>query len=486
MEVTYLFYDIETTGLNKAFDQVIQFAAIRTDTDLNELERHEIMINLNLDCVPTPQAMVTHRIGLSELAEKGVSELEGISKIHKLLNTPGTKSVGYNTLRFDDEFLRFSFFRNLLAPYSHQYANNCSRFDILPMTIMYFLFRKDCLIWPTIDGKISLKLENLNAANNFTTGSSHNAIVDVIATLELAKKLKEEQPMWDYLIESFDKEVDHQRVAKLTSAFSIAHHQFKEAIMVDTCFGSKYDFQSAVLCLGRHNHYKNQSMWLRLDITDFSDVTLDNFIEKTWVVTKKPGQAGICLPTIERFMTYINPERRTLIDKNLDWIQNNIPLFKEICRHHQEFTFPKIPNIDADAALYQMGFLLPHESQLCQTFHDVSDIEKTTIINQFSNPILREQAIRCLGRNIPESLTVEMKAEFDNYLNAISSYDEQFSPLDYKGQHRMTPRKALQETEKLLAAPSELDGEQLKLLAELQSYLTKHFTIEQGESTECH
>lgn len=481
MERTYLFYDIETTGLNKAFDQVLQFAAIRTDTELNELERHEIIIDLNVDCVPTPQAMITHRIGLSELAEKGVSELAGIKKIHALLNTPGTKSVGYNTLRFDDEFLRFSFFRNLLAPYSHQYANNCSRFDILPMTIMYFLFKKDSLIWPTVDGKISLKLENINAANNFTSGNAHNAIVDVIATVELAKKLKKSESMWHYLIESFDKEVDHQRVAKLTSAFSIAHHQFKEAIMVDTSFGSTHDFQSVVLCLGRHNQYKNQSMWLRLDMNDFSDVTLDNFVEKTWVVTKKPGQAGICLPTIDRFMTYINAERRALINKNLDWIQNNISLFKEICRYHQEFTFPKIPNIDADAALYQMGFLLPHESQLCQTFHEVSNIEKTTIINQFSNPILREQAIRCLGRNIPESLTDEMQAEFDNYLNAINSYDEQFSPLDYKGQHRLTPRKALHETEKLLANPTELDNEQLKLLEELKSYLTTHFNIEQPE-----
>jgi exodeoxyribonuclease-1 len=34
---TFLFYDIETTGLNKSFDQVLQFAAIRTDLKLQEI-----------------------------------------------------------------------------------------------------------------------------------------------------------------------------------------------------------------------------------------------------------------------------------------------------------------------------------------------------------------------------------------------------------------------------------------------------------------
>ena len=44
MKKTYLFYDIETTGLNKAFDQVLQFAAIRTDKQLNEIDRYTIKV----------------------------------------------------------------------------------------------------------------------------------------------------------------------------------------------------------------------------------------------------------------------------------------------------------------------------------------------------------------------------------------------------------------------------------------------------------
>ena len=58
MQNSYLFYDIETSGLNKCFDQVLQFAAIHTDLELNELERHEILVKLNPDTIPAPQAML--------------------------------------------------------------------------------------------------------------------------------------------------------------------------------------------------------------------------------------------------------------------------------------------------------------------------------------------------------------------------------------------------------------------------------------------
>ena len=144
---TYLFYDIETTGLNKSFDQVLQFAAIRTDLNLKELARHEIKIKLNPDAIPSPYALITHKIGINALSD-GLNEYEAIKQIHQLLNQPGTISLGYNTLGFDDEFLRFSFYRNLLKPYTHQYANQCYRMDLYPMAMMFFLFKPNVITWP--------------------------------------------------------------------------------------------------------------------------------------------------------------------------------------------------------------------------------------------------------------------------------------------------------------------------------------------------
>ena len=136
MTITYLFYDLETTGLNKSFDQILQFAAVRTDTDFNELERHEFFVKLNPDVIPSPKAMITHNISFDQI-NSGIPEFEAISKIHKLMNEPETINLGYNSIEFDEEILRFSFYRNLFDPYTHQYNNFCKRMDILPITVMY-------------------------------------------------------------------------------------------------------------------------------------------------------------------------------------------------------------------------------------------------------------------------------------------------------------------------------------------------------------
>lgn len=155
MATTHLFYDIETTGLSPCFDQAIQFAAIRSQ-NLQEVERYAFTIRLNCDVTPNPEAMKIHGISYKEIAT-GLPEITAMQKIHTLFNTPNTITLGYNTLGFDDEFLRFSFYRNLLPPYRHQFANGCHRMDIYPMTILYYLFRPDILQWPEAAGFVSLK-----------------------------------------------------------------------------------------------------------------------------------------------------------------------------------------------------------------------------------------------------------------------------------------------------------------------------------------
>ena len=149
---TYLFYDIETTGLSKTFDQVLHFAAIRTDLALQEMERYELVLKLNPDVVPSPVAMITHHMSLEDILA-GTSEIDAVKQIHHWINEPGTISVGYNSLGFDDEFYVF-ILSQLAASYTHQFANQCGRMDIYPMTIMYFL-QNNVIKWPRVDNKIA-------------------------------------------------------------------------------------------------------------------------------------------------------------------------------------------------------------------------------------------------------------------------------------------------------------------------------------------
>ncbi len=107
---TYLFYDVETSGLNPAFDQILTFASIRTDLSLNEISRDLITVKLRRDIVPSPYAFITHGLTKDEL-DGGVTEYQAALRIHTLFNTPGTISLGYNSLGFDDDFLRFLFYQ---------------------------------------------------------------------------------------------------------------------------------------------------------------------------------------------------------------------------------------------------------------------------------------------------------------------------------------------------------------------------------------
>ena len=134
--MTFLFYDLETTGTDPVFDQVCQFAAIRTDHSLNEIERFERFIRLRPDVIPSAAALVKTQRSISDIL-RGELEYEVMRDIHRLVNTPGTISIGYNSLDFDDDFLRFGFYRNLLPPYDHQWRNGCGRVDLLPLVVLY-------------------------------------------------------------------------------------------------------------------------------------------------------------------------------------------------------------------------------------------------------------------------------------------------------------------------------------------------------------
>jgi len=461
MKNTYLFYDIETSGLNKCFDQVLQFAAIRTDMELNELEQFNILIKLNPDVIPSPRAIITHNISISQLQQDGMCEYEAIKKIHHLMNQPGTISLGYNTLNFDDEFLRFSFYRNLLPPYTHQYASNCYRMDIYPITVMYFLYKSEVLKWPKLNGKSSLKLENLNVVNELVTGDAHDALVDVKITLELARRFIKHREMWNYLSTYFKKAVELQRIQKLPIA-----------IMVDGVFGANNNYQTIAMFLGWHNHYKNQSLWLQLDAIQLETITEDTIEKLPCVVRKKAGENYLLLPFEAKFSQYLSSARLSLIEENQKWLQQNSKILHLISDYYKEYKYPIIPNIDIDAALYQIGFSSDYEQTLCAKFHVLTVSEKIEFLNKFSNSKLLAQAIRLLGRNYSNLLPDNYMSEFAAYLKQISSSDEKNLPVDYLKQKHFSLAAMLQEVEVLKLSGS-LSVRQVEVLDEWVMFIEK-------------
>lgn len=474
MRETFLFYDIETTGLNKSFDQILEFAAIRTDASFRELERQAIKIRLRPDVIPQPEALITHRISIGA-ARSGVCEYDAVTRIHRMFNAPRTISIGYNSLGFDDEFLRFAFYRNLLPPYRHQYENGCSRMDVYPMTLIYWLFHRDGIQWPEVDGKPSLKLETLNHANQLTTGRAHDAMSDVEATLALAKRLRRAPEVWDYLAGNFDKVADRGRIESISAASELCIGRFRMGLLVDGRFGFERRCLVPALDIGPSIAYANQQLWLRLDSAELTRTTAESIAETTRAVRKRFGEPPIVLPPKERFFLQTPPECRIVMEENLNWIAGNPELFRAVIRYHQEYRYPDVPDVDADSALYLNKFMSRSQERLCKRFHSAGSSEKIDLLTLFEDKILRELAVRLLWRNFPEIFPATLEKEISGFLRRVDPATIDAAMVDFKGERRATPVFVRAEISRL-RAERDLDPEQEMLLSELEGYLSGRFS----------
>lgn len=200
---TFFFFDYETWGTSPAKDRPCQFAGVRTDMDFNIIgEPLVIYCQPPSDYLPAPEAALITGITPQTAQKQGLSEPEFIAKIHEQLATPNTINLGYNSIRFDDEVTRYTCYRNFIDPYAWSWQNGNSRWDLLDVMRACYALRPQGIEWPENDeGFISFKLEHLSKANGIEHENAHDAMADVIATIEMAKKIKAAQPkLFDYFL----------------------------------------------------------------------------------------------------------------------------------------------------------------------------------------------------------------------------------------------------------------------------------------------
>ena len=470
---TFLFYDIETSGLNPAFDQILTFASIKTDYQLNELERHTITVQLRTDVVPSPQAFLTHGLTFAEL-ESGITEYEAAKKIHALVNMPDTISVGYNSLGFDDEFLRFLFYRNLLDPYSHQYNRGCSRMDVLPITTIYKLFGPEKIIsWPRIDNKSTLKLEHISKENRFvTSGRAHEAMSDVEAVVALSKAFFKKHDIWKYCLDFFNKTKDEIRINNIKPEIKCQNRSFRLCLMVSTSFGPDNHYIAPVIQIGQSLAYKNQTLWLRLDSEDILGIDSERQISETFVIRKKAGDEYIVLPPLKRFWKKLTSAAETLSKKSIDCIQEHWALFYELVQYHCEFKYPFVPHMDMDATLYQEGFFSKIEKQESRRFHNTDPDQKYAMLDKFTSQRVRKLAGRILFRNFSGIFSQELETLHQSHLARLKSEKSEDQFVGFRNDSKLNvsaARKDLLEAKNTLTNPT---TSQHQMMVQLETYLS--------------
>ena len=215
MEQTFFFYDLETSGLDPRADRLMQFAGIRTDMDMQPIgEPVNILVKMSDDTLPSPYAIMVTKITPQSTLMDGLTEAEFCKYVMNEIFTPGTIAMGYNSVRFDDEFMRHTFWRNFYDPYEWQWKDGRSKWDLLDVVRMTRALRPEGIKWPvSADGKATNRLELITKENNITHAHAHDALSDVEALIDVTKLIKDKQPqLFNYLFKMRDKKAVQQLV----------------------------------------------------------------------------------------------------------------------------------------------------------------------------------------------------------------------------------------------------------------------------------
>ena len=209
MSGSFLFYDLETWGRDPRLTRIAQFAAIRTDLELRQVDEPiDFLVRPASDLLPSPGACMVTGIDPWDALRDGVSEAGAFARIQDEMSRPRTCVAGYNSLRFDDEFVRHGLFRNFFDPYEREWRSGNSRWDLLDVMRLAHALRPEGIQWPQReDGKgTSFKLEHLAEANGVREGDAHEALSDVRALIGMCRLFRSAQPkLWDYALRLRDK-----------------------------------------------------------------------------------------------------------------------------------------------------------------------------------------------------------------------------------------------------------------------------------------
>lgn len=206
--MTFYFYDLETSGVHPRAQRIMQFAGQRTDENFNPIgEPDNWLVKLTDEILPDPDAVLITGITPQKTKEEGYTEAEFLKLFYEKVSQPDTVITGFNSIRFDDEFMRATLWRNFYDPYEWQWVDSRSRWDLLDVVRMIRALRPEGIKWPVDEkGQPTNRLELLTKENDLGHENAHDALSDVHATIEVAKLLKQKQPqIFDYLLKMRDK-----------------------------------------------------------------------------------------------------------------------------------------------------------------------------------------------------------------------------------------------------------------------------------------
>lgn len=410
---TFFWHDYETWGADPLRDRVAQFAGVRTDPDLNIVgEPVSFFCRPANDMLPQPEACLITGLTPQRALEQGLSEAEFFGRVHAELAEPGTCGVGYNSLRFDDEFTRYGLFRNFFDPYAREWRNGNGRWDIIDMVRLTRALRPEGIEWPTrADGSPSFRLEELTAANRIGHAAAHEALSDVHATIALARLIRERQPrLYHFVLEHKEKD----RAGELLDL------RTKGAVLhISRMFPAALGSLAVVVPLLRHPVNRNGVIVcdLRHDPREWLGLEADGIRERLYTPGSELAGEGMRIPLktvhlnrcpVIAPLATLTPEARREWQIDLEQCERHRELLLSSAGLEEKLTevyaqSPFVPSGDPDQSLYD-GFLSDADRRLCDQVRAMLPERLGQGGFPFQDRRLGELLFRYRARNWPETL----------------------------------------------------------------------------------
>ena len=428
---TFFFFDYETWGTSPAKDRPCQFAGVRTDMDFNIIgEPLVIYCQPPADYLPSPEAALITGITPQTAETQGLIEPEFIGKIHEQLATPNTISLGYNSIRFDDEVTRYTCYRNFIDPYAWSWKNGNSRWDLLDVMRACYALRPEGINWPENDeGFISFKLEHLSVANGIEHANAHDAMADVVATIEMAKKVKAAQPkLFDYFLS-----MRHKR--KLNELIDIVN--MTPLMHVSGMLGKECRYTSWIVPVAWHP--TNQNAVICVDLAKDPQALLDLDVESLnqRLYTKRselgPDELPVPVKLVHLNKCPILAPAKTLTAENAAAIGiDRAKCLENLARlrQHPEIREKLIgvytiereyeKSTDVDTQLYD-GFFSPADKAAMDIIRETDPNHLAALDISFNDPRIKPLLFRYRARHYPWTLD---EAEQQRWANHCRDYFE--------------------------------------------------------------
>ena len=408
--MTLVFYDTETTGTNTGFDQILQFAAIQTDTEFNEIDKFNIRCRLLPYIAPSPGAMRVTGVTVSQITDPSLpSYYQMVTRVReKLLEWQPATFLGYNSLWFDEHLLRQAFYKNLFPPYLTNTNGNC-RTDTMRAVQAASLHMPNSVAVPLdANGKPTFKLDHVAPANGYNHELAHDALDDVRATIHIARLLDDKAPdIWSTFM-------------RFSNKAAVTEYLSEETVIAlsDFFFGRPYSWH--VTRIGENANYHGEQYVFNLGFNpdDLERLSAGDLVSRMAsrpkpVRSVRSNAAPFLMPGEEAprvastwSVGFEELERRTVRLREDDGLCQRLVAAFEATRTERE------PSIHVEEKIYD-GFSDYEDYKRMETFHQSRWKERASIVSTFDDPRLRELGMRVIHTERPEVLKPELRSQYD-------------------------------------------------------------------------